>query len=70
MESLNDVVWVNKLAGKKMLNNKTFNPETVYPAHSQEDVGFIPYINKNAYDKLARMIKENKEDQGHGQAKK
>jgi len=52
-----DIKWVNKSKPRKTMSPITHKEDLVFPAHSNEAVGFSPYVSKASYDRAIAALK-------------
>lgn len=51
-------VYLDSKKPRKTKSVIGFKDDTVYPAHTLETQGLIPYVPKSKYDKLLEMIEK------------
>lgn len=55
------IKWINTNKVRKTLSINGFKEDIICPAHSLENPGFTPYVNKSAYDNAVACIRIIKE---------
>lgn len=52
------IVYIDTKKQRKTISSVGFKEDIIYPAHTLENEGLIPYVPKHKYDKLLELIEK------------